>query len=153
MKRVVIESPYAGDIERNLKYLRSCIRDCLMRGEAPIASHGLYTQEGILDDDIPEERRLGIGAGWAWHKVATTIVAYCDLGITEGMSDGITHAEKHYKGVEFRTLGRDWEKHYDSRTEAKNQEQKSTSPKSTQESTSEDCPDSFDCGQDIGKIT
>ena len=39
MKLVVVESPYAGDVETNVRYARAAIRDCLMRGEAPFASH------------------------------------------------------------------------------------------------------------------
>ena len=39
MKRVIIESPYSGDIPRNLLYARLCVFDCLQRGEAPYASH------------------------------------------------------------------------------------------------------------------
>lgn len=64
--RVVVESPYAGDVERNLRYLRAALRDCLLRGEAPYASHAIYTQPGVLDDDIPSERTRGIHAGLAW---------------------------------------------------------------------------------------
>lgn len=41
MRRVIIESPYHGNVERNLRYLRACLRDSLLRGEAPFASHGL----------------------------------------------------------------------------------------------------------------
>ena len=40
----VIESPYAGDVEGNLTYLRACLKDCVERGESPYASHGLLTQ-------------------------------------------------------------------------------------------------------------
>ena len=29
MKKVIIESPYAGDIERNIKYARVCLKDSL----------------------------------------------------------------------------------------------------------------------------
>ena len=57
MQRVIIESPYAGDVERNVRYARAAMADCLKRGEAPFASHLLYTQEGVLDDDIPGERQ------------------------------------------------------------------------------------------------
>ena len=42
MRRVIVESPYAGDVERNIAYVRAAMRDCLMRGEAPLASHLLY---------------------------------------------------------------------------------------------------------------
>ena len=48
MRRVIIESPYAGFVKRNEDYARECLRDSLMRGEAPIASHLLYTQPGVL---------------------------------------------------------------------------------------------------------
>jgi hypothetical protein len=54
---VVVESPYAGNIERNLRYLRACMADCLRRGEAPFASHGLYTQPGVLRDELPKDRQ------------------------------------------------------------------------------------------------
>lgn len=47
MRIVVLESPYAGDIERNTNYARDCMRDSILRGEAPIASHLIYTQAGI----------------------------------------------------------------------------------------------------------
>jgi hypothetical protein len=78
MLRVIIESPYAGDIERNVNYARLCLKDSLSRGEAPIASHLLYTQEGVLDDTIPAERSLGINAGLAWIEVADKHVFYTD---------------------------------------------------------------------------
>ncbi len=50
MRRAIIESPFAGDVERNVRYARAAMRDCLMRRETPYASHLLYTQEGVLDD-------------------------------------------------------------------------------------------------------
>ena len=39
MQRVIIESPYAGEIDKNTAYARRCMRDSLDRGEAPFASH------------------------------------------------------------------------------------------------------------------
>lgn len=108
MKRVVIESPYAADtdagVDKNLRYLRAAMRDCLQRGESPYASHGLYTQPGVLDDKKPEERKLGIEAGFAWREVAELTVVYTDLGITKGMQYGITDAQKRDCLIEYRTL-------------------------------------------------
>src|SRR4051812_9833468 len=94
VKLVIIESPYAGDVEANVEYARRCVRDSLLRGEAPIASHLLYTQPGILNDDIPEERRHGIEAGLAWRAVAQGSVVYIDRGLSSGMKYGIALAEK-----------------------------------------------------------
>lgn len=87
MRLVIIESPYAGDVERNVAYARACMADSLSRGEAPIASHLLYTQPGILDDSKPDERALGIAAGLAWKRVADDHVFYLDLGWSRGMRD------------------------------------------------------------------
>ena len=104
---VVLESPYAGDVELNLAYLRACMRDCLARGEAPFASHGLYTQPGVLDDTKPEERALGIDAGFAWRPLASRTVVYVDLGITSGMQAGVRDAEWLRQPIEHRELGAD----------------------------------------------
>ena len=104
MRRVVIESPYAGDFDANEKYGRECIADCLKRGEAPLASHLLYTQKGILDDTIPEERKLGIEAGFAWNTSAEAIVVYTDRGISKGMKKGIELGEAHGIPIEYRKL-------------------------------------------------
>ena len=86
MKLVIMESPFAGAVQQNVHYARLCLRDCLMRGEAPIASHLLYTQENVLDDLIPSERALGIGAGLAWRAVAESAVFYVDRGWSSGMT-------------------------------------------------------------------
>lgn len=101
---VIIESPYAGNIERNVSYARAAVRDCLMRGEAPIASHLLYTQPGILQDEIPAERQHGIDAGLAWGVVAHVTVVYTDLGISRGMVYGCANAERAGRPVEYRTI-------------------------------------------------
>jgi hypothetical protein len=80
MKLVILESPYAGDVEANTAYARACVRDSLSRGEAPLASHLLYTQPGILRDDVPEERQRGIEAGLAWAGQADATVVYVARG-------------------------------------------------------------------------
>lgn len=104
MKRVVIESPYAGDVELNLRYLRACMHHSITHDEAPYASHALYTQPGVLDDDRPIERELGIVAGFCWRDVADLTVVYTDLGITRGMQYGIDDANRKGRPVEYRTL-------------------------------------------------
>lgn len=101
---VILESPFAGDVGANLSYLRSCMRDCLLRGEAPFASHGLYTQPGVLDDAVPAEREHGIAAGFAWRGACTKTVIYCDRGCSGGMLAGYTHAVRAGHEIEFRTL-------------------------------------------------
>lgn len=104
MKRVIVETPYAGDVGRNIHYARLCLHDCLLRGEAPFASHLLYTQESVLDDDIPGECKLGILAGFTWGSVAEATVVYTDYGISNGMKEGIKRAETEGRPVEYRKL-------------------------------------------------
>jgi len=104
VRLVILESPYAGDIEVNVEYARRCLRDSLMRGEAPIASHLLYTQPGVLRDEIREERDRGINAGLAWHQVAAASVVYVDRGISSGMEYGIKTATDSGIPVEYRRI-------------------------------------------------
>lgn len=104
MRLVILESPYAGNVNENVLYARRCVRDSLLRGEAPIASHLLYTQPGILDDDVPDERQHGIDAGLAWRTVANASVVYVDLGISMGMRYGIEAAKTAGIPVEYRIL-------------------------------------------------
>jgi len=101
---VILETPYAGDVEKNIAYARACLRDCLLRGEAPIASHLLYTQPGVLDDGVPDERQRGIDAGLAWRRVADASVVYTDLGVSRGMEYGIAAARSAGLAVEMRGL-------------------------------------------------
>lgn len=104
MKLVVIESPYAGDVELNLRYLRACMHYCITHDEAPFASHALYTQPGVLDDSKVVERELGINAGFMWRNVSELTAVYTDLGITKGMQYGIDDALRKGRPVEYRTL-------------------------------------------------
>lgn len=101
---VILESPFMGDEERNRKYAIECMKDCFKRGEYPFASHLLYTLGGITDETIPEERELGIEAGLAWGRFAEATIVYTDLGITEGMRQGIERAKKEGRPVEYRKL-------------------------------------------------
>lgn len=102
-RRVIIESPYAGDIDRNAVYARECLRDSLQRGEAPLASHLLYTQPGVLRDEVPNEREQGIAAGLAWLRAADAMVIYQDLDISPGMKAAMAEAEKLGVPIELRS--------------------------------------------------
>lgn len=106
MKRVIIESPYKGDVARNTEYARDCLRDSLSRGEAPFASHLLYTQ--VLNDKDPSERAQGMAAGLAWAEHADLVAVYCDLGLTVGMQLGLDAHIRAGRRVEIRHLGGKW---------------------------------------------
>jgi hypothetical protein len=103
MRRVILESPYAGEIDRNLAYARRAMHDSLRRGEAPMLSHLLYTQ--VLEDNDHEQRALGIDAGLAWGDVSQATVCYVDHGISRGMLFGLQHAIRAGRVVELRLIG------------------------------------------------
>lgn len=102
MKLVILESPFAGAVEKNIEYARKAMKDCLYRNEAPMVSHLLYTQ--CLDDEITHERELGIEAGLAFKDVVNKTVVYADLGISKGMQYGIDIAIKNGREVEYRYI-------------------------------------------------
>lgn len=104
MKLVIIESPFAGFESWNSIYARAALRDSLGRGEAPLASHLLYTQPGVLDDSVPEERARGISAGHAWMPFADAVAVYDDLGISDGMKAGIREAKALRVPIEYRQI-------------------------------------------------
>lgn len=107
LRRVVIESPLSPSngfsFEDNQEYARRCMKDSLNRGEAPYASHLLYTQ--MLDDFDPEERKLGMEAGFLWGEAAPTVAVYTDRGMSSGMIEGIKRAQARGARIEFRSLG------------------------------------------------
>lgn len=106
MKLVIVESPFSDPdvniVLRNIEYAQQCLGDSLNRGEAPIASHLLYTQ--ILDDNDPKSRTLGISAGFAWMDKADLIAVYADNGISKGMQAAIERANMLGIQITFRTL-------------------------------------------------
>lgn len=110
MKLVIIESPFAAETPKqaalHIAYARAALRDSLMRGEAPFASHLLYTQPSVLDDKDPLQRFVGIEAGLAWGVMADTVAVYEDLGVSPGMRLGISAAEKRGASVFHRRLDR-----------------------------------------------
>ncbi|MGX8710379.1 MAG: hypothetical protein ACQGTM_09060 [bacterium] len=61
MKLVYICSPYAGDVENNVRFAKAACRYAMKQGCAPIAVHLLYPQ--ILNDAVPSERKAGIRMG------------------------------------------------------------------------------------------
>lgn len=104
-KLCVLESPFAGDVEANVLYAQKCMHDMLLRHEAPYASHLLYTQPNVLDDTIPEERELGIYAGFAFkHMEGVHTIFYTDLGISGGMQLALDYCKEHGMSFELRSL-------------------------------------------------
>lgn len=111
-RRVILESPYGGDdveaVIISVRYASACIKDALSRGEAPLAGHVLYAQNGVLDKRTPEDVDLGIDAALTWAECAEGTIVYTDRGVTREMRLGIDHARACERNIETRKLGGDW---------------------------------------------
>lgn len=106
--QVVLESPYKGDVAKNLRYLRAAMRDSiLVHNEMPFASHEFYTR--VLSDQDAEERTIGIEGSWVWSDNARACVVYEDLGITEGMHKSIARWVSRGIPIEYRRIGMSWD--------------------------------------------
>lgn len=90
--RVGLISPYRGTPEQqveNIQNARMWAMHQLIEGRIPIVPHLLFTE--ILDDNIPEERDLGIHLGHELYKKCD----YCEVKtwgrgiISEGMKADI----------------------------------------------------------------
>lgn len=91
MKLVYICSPYAGDVESNVRFARAACLYAANQGCTPVAVHLLFTQ--ILDDSISAQRETGI-------RMGLRVLASCDelwicgSRISHGMSCELAEAER-----------------------------------------------------------
>lgn len=61
MKKVFICSPLRGEVVKNQDNARKYAREAILQGFLPIVPHIYFTQ--FLNDEVEEERNLGIRAG------------------------------------------------------------------------------------------
>lgn len=94
---VVVESPFAGDLAANARYLDACLLDALERGETPYASHRMLTR--TLDDRDPNQRELGIMAGRRMAVVLRRVAFYLDRGMSPGMAGTERWLREHHPEV------------------------------------------------------
>lgn len=100
----MIASPYAGDIAKNVAYAHRALEDSLLRREAPLAAHLLYTQ--VLHDNDPKDRKAGIEATMSWLYRVEGLIVYCDRGVSSGMKAEIRRATQLRIPIEYRFLDR-----------------------------------------------
>lgn len=100
--RVIVVSPYRGDVELNKRYLVECLRDCIRRRESPFAGHLFYTQ--FLNDEDPVQRDAGMACGREWMKSAELVAVYTDIGVSSGMHGDMDYAISYMIPIEKREL-------------------------------------------------
>ena len=92
---VYICSPYAGDIEENVKAARVYSRFAVDKGFIPVAPHLLFPQ--FLDDTNPQERELGLFFGNALMSKCSEVWGFGSV-ISPGMQTEIKRARwKNYR--------------------------------------------------------
>lgn len=99
MKLIFVASPYAGDVEKNIEYAKEACRYVLNEGNAFFCPHLLYPQ--ILDDNILEERKLGIKMGKEFLNQCDELWVF-GKNITNGMFEEIEFARR--KGILIRRI-------------------------------------------------
>lgn len=91
IKMVYICSPYAGDVEHNVKMAREYCKYAVDQGAAPAAVHLLYPQ--FMDDSNPADRAKAC-------KMGLRVLSACDAcwvfgdRISQGMAVEIAEAER-----------------------------------------------------------
>lgn len=92
---VYICSPFAGDIENNVKAAQAYSRFAVDQGYIPIAPHLLFPQ--FLNDQNPKDRQLGLFFGNALMSKCSEVWVFGDR-ISAGMEAEIKRAKwKNYR--------------------------------------------------------
>jgi hypothetical protein len=82
MKLICIESPYTGDIARNVRYLAWCIKHVYDYGHAAYAGHGLGPCAYPEDE---RGRKHGLDSDLAFRQACDETWFFVDYGMTYGM--------------------------------------------------------------------
>ena len=89
---IYVCSPYRGDVAENIAFAKRCCLEVIRAGEVPFAPHIYFTQ--FLNDNIPQERELGITCGLEVLSLCNEIWFFGDK-ITDGMLAEIDYAKQH----------------------------------------------------------
>ena len=96
-RKIYVASRYAGDVDANVAAAITYCRRVIDEGYTPVASHLLYPQ--ILNDNIPEERELGL-------LFSLALLAACDevwiFGeVSPGVAQEIEEAKRLKKQIRY----------------------------------------------------
>ena len=96
-KKIYVASKYAGDVDTNVASAITYCRRVSDEGYMPIASHLLYPQ--ILNDNIPEERELGLMFGLALLRTCDEMWVFGS--VTSGVAREIEEAKRLKKQIRY----------------------------------------------------
>ena len=98
---IYICSPYAGDVETNVRRARMYCRYALSKKKLPLASHLLFPQ--FLDDSNKDERELGLFMSMMLLMKCTEVWVFGDK-VSSGMKLEIAKALSKGKIVRYFSL-------------------------------------------------
>ena len=81
MKKVYVCAPLGGNVEKNLKKVKTYTEYALRCGTAPVVPH-FYAE--CLDDNDPKDREVGLAAGMSLLWFCDELWLFGDT-VTEGM--------------------------------------------------------------------
>lgn len=115
---IYLASPYRAthevDTSTHIEYARRALHHSLKLGESPVAPHLLYPQ--VLDDDIPDQRLIGIRANADLIESSGRVAFYVDYGMSPGMVEELRLANEYKVPIDIRSISRNFEE--DTRVEA-----------------------------------
>lgn len=82
---VYVCSRYSGDIQTNTAAALRYCQFAVKRGCIPIASHIFYAASGILDENDPDSRSLGLTFGLLLLDRCSEVWIFSDGTLSEGM--------------------------------------------------------------------
>lgn len=82
MKKVYVCAPLGGNIEENLKKVKTYAKYALRCGTAPVVPH-FYAE--CLNDNNPKDREVGLAAGMSLLWLCDEVWVFGDT-VTDGMS-------------------------------------------------------------------
>lgn len=95
---VYICSPYSGNVTANVQAAREYCRIAVEKGYIPVAPHLLYPQ--FMDDNDPEERRLGLAFGNALMDRCSEVWV-CGDSLSSGMESEFDRASVKGMTIKF----------------------------------------------------
>jgi hypothetical protein len=98
---VYIVSRYAGDIPANIDNARRYCRFAVKQGAIPVCSHLLYPQ--FLNDDDPDERKLGLFFGKVLMDKCEQVWIFSDGDYSPGMKAEHSHAIRRRSRIRYFT--------------------------------------------------
>lgn len=96
-RKIYVASRYAGDVDANVSAAVTYCRRVIDEGYMPVASHLLYPQ--ILNDNIPEERELGLLFGLALLRLCDEVWVFGE--VSPGVAQEIAEAKRLKKQIRY----------------------------------------------------